>query len=68
LKIIISNLQVENLSDDEILKVNIPTGVPLVYELDEELKVLSKGYLGDQKRINKAMDSVKNQGKVNNKK
>jgi 2,3-bisphosphoglycerate-dependent phosphoglycerate mutase len=54
----------ENLSDDEILKVNIPTGIPLVYELDEELKVLSKGYLGDQKVIKKAMDSVKNQSKV----
>lgn len=58
----------DNLSDDEILKVNIPTGIPLVYELDEKLRVISKGYLGDQEMINKAMDSVKNQGKVNNKK
>lgn len=56
----------DNLSDDEIVKVNIPTGIPLVYELDQELKVLSKGYLGDQEKINKAMDSVKNQGKVKN--
>jgi 2,3-bisphosphoglycerate-dependent phosphoglycerate mutase len=54
----------ENLSDDEILKVNIPTGVPLVYDLDKKLEVLSKGYLGDQEMIKKAMDSVKNQGKV----
>lgn len=54
----------ENLSDDEILKVNIPTGIPLVYDLDKELKVLSKGYLGDQEEIKKAMDSVKNQSKV----
>lgn len=50
---------------EEQVKVNIPTGIPLVYELDEELKVLSKGYLGDQEMINKAMNSVKNQGKVN---
>lgn len=53
----------ENLSDDEILKVNIPTGVPLVYDLDKKLEVLSKGYLGDQEMIKKAMDLVKNQGK-----
>ena len=53
----------DNLSDEEILKVNIPTGIPLIYDLDENLKVKSKGYLGNEDKINKAMNSVKNQGK-----
>jgi len=53
----------DNLSDEEILKINIPTGIPLVYDLDENLQVKSKGYLGDEEAINKAISSVKNQGK-----
>jgi 2,3-bisphosphoglycerate-dependent phosphoglycerate mutase len=52
----------DNLSDEDILKVNIPTGIPLVYNLDEKLNVISKGYLRDEEAINKAMSSVKNQG------
>ena len=55
----------DNLSDEEILKINIPTGIPLVYDLDENLQVKSKGYLGDEEAINKAISSVKNQGKSN---
>lgn len=54
----------ENISDDEIVGVNIPTGVPLVYELDENLKVISKRYLGDQEAIKAKMEAVKNQGKA----
>lgn len=53
----------ENISDEDIINLNIPTGVPLVYELDENFKVLSKRYLGDQEAISKAMVAVKNQGK-----
>lgn len=53
----------ENISDKDIINLNIPTGVPLVYELDENFKVLSKRYLGDQEAISKAMEAVKNQGK-----
>lgn len=53
----------ENISDDDIVGVNIPTGVPLVYELDEDFHVVSKRYLGDQEAIKKAMEAVKNQGK-----
>lgn len=53
----------ENISDEDIVNLNIPTGVPLVYELDENFKVLSKRYLGDQEAISKAMEAVKNQGK-----
>ena len=54
-----------NLSNEEILKVNIPTGIPLVYHLDENLKVEKKYYLGDQNKINKAINLVQNQGNVN---
>lgn len=54
----------DNLSNDEILKINIPTGVPLVYELDENYKVKTKYYLGNEDEINKAMNSVANQGKA----
>lgn len=53
----------ENISDEDIVNLNIPTGVPLIYELDENFKVLSKRYLGDQEAISKAMEVVKNQGK-----
>lgn len=53
----------DDISDEDILKLNIPTGTPLVYELDENLKPTKKYYLGDQEKIKKAMDSVANQGK-----
>ncbi len=53
----------DNMSKDEILKLNIPTGVPLVYELDEDLKPIKHYYLGDQDAINAAINSVANQGK-----
>lgn len=41
----------ENLSEQEIMEVNIPTGVPLVYEFDENFRVVGKRYLGDQEAI-----------------
>ncbi|VAW41382.1 Phosphoglycerate mutase, partial [hydrothermal vent metagenome] len=44
----------DKVSDDEILKLNIPTGVPLVYELDDDLKPIKHYYLGDQEAIDKA--------------
>lgn len=53
----------DNLSEAEILKLNIPTGVPLVYELDAELKPIKSYYLGDQEAIAAAINSVANQGK-----
>ena len=53
----------DNISDEEILKLNIPTGVPLVYELDDELKPIKHYYLGDQEEIQKAMSAVANQAK-----
>ena len=53
----------ENLSDDEIVNVNIPTGVPFVYEFDEEFNILDKYYLGNQDEINSKINSVANQTK-----
>jgi 2,3-bisphosphoglycerate-dependent phosphoglycerate mutase len=54
----------DNVSEEDILNLNIPTGIPLVYELDENLKPIKNYYLGDQEKIAKAMQSVANQGKA----
>ncbi len=54
----------DNIADDEIVKLNIPTGIPLVYELDEDLKPIKSYYLGDQKAIKAAQEAVANQGKA----
>lgn len=54
----------EGLSDDEIIGVNIPTGVPLVYEFDDEMNFQKKYYLGDQEAIAAKMDSVAKQGQA----
>ncbi len=53
----------DGISEEEILKLNIPTGVPLVYELDENLKPIKNYYLGDQEAIAARMQAVANQGK-----
>ena len=53
----------ENISDEEIVGVNIPTGVPLVYEFDKDFNVISKRYLGDQDAVNAKMNAVANQAK-----
>lgn len=54
----------DNISDEAIVKLNIPTGLPLVYELDEKLKPLKSYYLGDPEEVKKAMEAVANQGKA----
>ena len=54
----------DNVSDEEIVKLNIPTGIPLVYELDADLRPLRHYYLGDPEDIKKAMDAVAGQGKA----
>ncbi|MBN2611028.1 MAG: 2,3-diphosphoglycerate-dependent phosphoglycerate mutase [Bacteroidales bacterium] len=54
----------DNMSEDEILKLNIPTGIPLVYELNNELKPIRHYYLGDEDEIKKAAEAVANQGKA----
>ena len=53
----------DNMSDDAIVALNIPTGIPLVYELDEELNAIRHYYLGDQEAVAAAMQTVANQGK-----
>ena len=52
----------ENLSEAEILEVNIPTGVPLVYEFDDDMKFVKKYYLGDADAIAAKMNAVAKQG------
>lgn len=54
----------DNVSEKEIVGLNIPTGVPLVYEMDDDLKPIRHYYLGDQEAIAKAMAAVANQGKA----
>jgi 2,3-bisphosphoglycerate-dependent phosphoglycerate mutase len=54
----------DHVSDTDILELNIPTGVPLVYELDDNLNPIKHYYLGDQAAIEAAMQSVANQGKA----
>jgi 2,3-bisphosphoglycerate-dependent phosphoglycerate mutase len=53
----------DNISDEEIPTLNIPTGIPLVYELDDNLKPANKYYLGDQAAVKEAMQAVANQAK-----
>lgn len=48
----------DNISDDDIVELNIPTGIPLVYELDDHLRVITHYYLGDKEAIKKATDTV----------
>ena len=54
----------DNVSEKDILELNIPTGIPLVYELDANLKPIKHYYLGDQEKIKAAMDAVASQGKA----
>ena len=54
----------DGLSDADIIEVNIPTGVPLVYEFDDDFRVTKKYYLGDEAAIQAKMASVANQGKA----
>jgi 2,3-bisphosphoglycerate-dependent phosphoglycerate mutase len=54
----------DNISDEEIPGLNIPTGVPLVYELDEDLKRVDSYYLGDAEEVAKKAAAVAAQGKA----
>ena len=54
----------DKLSKDEIMSVNIPTGVPLVYTLDKNLNIISKEYLIDKKELKIRQKIVANQGKA----
>lgn len=52
------------ISDEDIIKYNIPTGIPLVFELDEDLKPTRSYYLGDAEAVKAAQEAVANQGKA----
>jgi 2,3-bisphosphoglycerate-dependent phosphoglycerate mutase len=54
----------DNISDEEIVELNIPTGIPLVYELDQELKPITHYYLADEETVRKAAEAVAAQGKA----
>lgn len=54
----------DNISDENIVNLNIPTAMPLVYELDENLKPIKSYYVGDPEAVKKAMEAVANQGKA----
>ncbi|MCR4720116.1 MAG: 2,3-bisphosphoglycerate-dependent phosphoglycerate mutase, partial [Lachnospiraceae bacterium] len=53
----------DGLSNEEIIGVNIPTAVPLVYEFDDDMKVIRHYYLGDAEALKAKMEAVANQGK-----
>lgn len=54
----------DNVSDEEIVELNIPTGIPLVYELDNELRPISHKYLADEETVKAAAAAVANQAKA----
>ena len=56
-------MHLKNISEKDILKLNIPTGIPYVFEFDDNLNVVKDYFLGDPDEIKKMMDSVANQAK-----
>ena len=54
----------DQLSDEEIMSVNIPTGIPLVYEFDDNFNIIHKEYLIDQTKLKEKQAIVINQGKA----
>ena len=54
----------DNLSNEEVTNLNIPTGTPLVYELDDDLTPIRHYYLGNEAEIKKAEEAVKKQGAI----
>lgn len=54
----------KNISDEDILSLNLPTGVPYVFEFDDEMNLQKDYFLGDPEEIKKLMDAVANQGKA----
>jgi 2,3-bisphosphoglycerate-dependent phosphoglycerate mutase len=54
----------DNISDDDIVGLNIPTGIPLIYDLDADLRPIKHEYLADPEAVKKAMQAVANQGKA----
>lgn len=57
-------MHLEHMSKEEVIGLNLPTGVPVVYELNDDYSVASKEYIGDQEAIKAKMNAVANQGKA----
>ena len=57
-------MHLEHMSEEDVINLNLPTGVPVIYELDKNYEVVSKQYVGDQEAIQAKMNAVANQGKV----
>jgi 2,3-bisphosphoglycerate-dependent phosphoglycerate mutase len=62
LRALMQNL--ENMTPEQIMTVNVPTGIPLLYELDKDFKVIKKEFIGDPEEIQAAIEAVANQGKA----
>jgi 2,3-bisphosphoglycerate-dependent phosphoglycerate mutase len=54
----------EHMSPEQIMAVNMPTGIPLMYELDNSLRVIKKEFIGDPEEVKAAIEAVANQGKA----
>ena len=54
------------ISDNDIIKYNVPTGIPLIYEIDADMKPIKNYYLGDAEAIRAAQEAVANQGRMQN--
>jgi 2,3-bisphosphoglycerate-dependent phosphoglycerate mutase len=54
----------DDISDADIVELNVPTGIPLLYELDDNLRPIRKRFLGDPEMVKRAMDAVAKQGKA----
>ncbi len=59
-------MYLEHISEKDILELNLPTGVPLVYHLNDDFSVIGKEFIGDLSAIKAKMEKVANQGKANN--
>jgi 2,3-bisphosphoglycerate-dependent phosphoglycerate mutase len=53
-----------NISDKDVMKSNVPTSRPLVYELDSDLRPIDSACLGDPEKVRRAMEAVAKQGKA----
>ncbi|MGZ3771114.1 MAG: 2,3-diphosphoglycerate-dependent phosphoglycerate mutase [Bdellovibrio sp.] len=54
----------EGMTPDQIMGVNMPTGIPMMYELDENFKVMNREFIGDPEEVKAAIEAVANQGKA----
>jgi 2,3-bisphosphoglycerate-dependent phosphoglycerate mutase len=57
-------MHLKNLTEEQILEVNIPTGIPYVFELTDDLKLIKDYYLADPEVLNQLMNDVASQGKA----